>query len=195
MPTQKNISKKIPACIIAEIAKQKLTELQCAVLQLRILALFFAMRSCKYVKVQQQEKRQTKILRLWNLWFFKNGRLVNHHDPSLEFANCINITFELQKRWEKWCSNSFVIRRHHIVPSQGSCRHCSQDPILPRSQQRHPDLRHLAVRPHQTHLLQANQERATGRRLGNGRGHPPHCRQWDRHTLHPLRRGNSNVPW
>ena len=56
MPTQKNISKKIPACIIAEIAKQKLTELQCAISQLTILAFFFAMCLYKYVKELQQEK-------------------------------------------------------------------------------------------------------------------------------------------
>ncbi len=59
--------KAIPACVIAEIAKCKLTELQCATLQLTILAFFFAMCSCKYVKVTQQEKRRTEILRLQNL--------------------------------------------------------------------------------------------------------------------------------
>jgi hypothetical protein len=59
--------KAIPAYVIAEIAKQKLTELQRAILQLTILAFFFARHSCKYVKVQQHEKRQTKILCLQNL--------------------------------------------------------------------------------------------------------------------------------
>ncbi len=58
---------------------------------------------------------------------------------------------------EKRRSNSNVIGRHQIVPSQGSCRHFLQDPILPRSQRQHPDLRHLAVQPHWTHHLQANQ--------------------------------------
>ncbi len=67
MLTQRNISKKaIPACVIDKITK-KMTELQCTILQLKILAFFFAMRSCKYVKVQQQEKQQTKILHLQNL--------------------------------------------------------------------------------------------------------------------------------
>ena len=59
--------KAILACVIAKIANQKLTELQCAISQLTILAFFFAMRSCKYVKVQQQRKQQTKILCLQNL--------------------------------------------------------------------------------------------------------------------------------
>ncbi len=91
----------IPACIIAKIAKWNLTESQCAILQLTILAFFFAMHSCEYVKVQQHEKRRTEILRLRNLRFFKNGRLVEHNDPSLEYADCINVTFEMQKKDEK----------------------------------------------------------------------------------------------
>jgi len=93
--------KAIPACIIAEIAKRKLMKLQCATSQLTILAFFFAMRSCEYVKVPQQEKRRTEILRLRNLRFFNNGRLVHHDDPNLEYSNCINITFEMQKKDEK----------------------------------------------------------------------------------------------
>ena len=93
--------KAIPACVIAKIAKRKLTELQCATSQLTILAFFFAMRSCEYVKVTQQEKRRTEILRLRNLRFFNNGRLVPHDDPNLEYSNCLNITFEMQKKDEK----------------------------------------------------------------------------------------------
>ncbi len=59
--------KAIPACIITEIAKRKLMELQCATLQLTILAFFFAMHSCEYVKVTQQEKHRMEILWLQNL--------------------------------------------------------------------------------------------------------------------------------
>ncbi len=85
----------------AIIAKQKLTELQRAILQLTILAFFFAMHSCEYVKVQQHKKWRTKILCLRNLRFFKNGRLFDHNDPSLKYANCINITFKMQKKDQK----------------------------------------------------------------------------------------------
>ncbi len=105
-------------------------------------------------------------------------QLPQHHIPTAKEGQ------------EKQPSNSYVIGRHHIVPSQGSYRHRLQDPILPRSQQWHPNLCHLAVQPHQTHHLQANQERATGRRLVNWRGHPPHCRQCNQHTLHLLGRSN-----
>jgi len=93
--------KAIPVCVIAEIAKRQLTEQQCTISQLTILAFFFAMRSCEYVKVPQQEKRRTEILRLRNLRFFKNGRLIDHNDPSLEYADCLNVTFEMQKKDEK----------------------------------------------------------------------------------------------
>ena len=93
--------KAIPACVIADIAKRTLTELQCATSQLTILAFFFAMCSCEYLKVPQQEKRRTEILRLRNIHFFNNGRLVPHDDPNLEYSNCLNITFEMQKKDEK----------------------------------------------------------------------------------------------
>jgi hypothetical protein len=33
-----------------------------------------------------------------DLRFFRNGRLLSHDDPSLEHADCINITFEMQKK-------------------------------------------------------------------------------------------------
>ncbi len=98
---KKHQQKAMPACVIAKTAKQKLMELQCAILQLTIFASFFTMHSCKYIKIKQQEKQRTKILHFQNLRFFKNGQLVNHHDPSLKFANCINITFEMQKKDKK----------------------------------------------------------------------------------------------
>jgi hypothetical protein len=51
------------------------------------------MRSCEYVKVQQQEKRRTE-----NIHFFKNGRLIKHEDATLEYSDCICITFEMQRK-------------------------------------------------------------------------------------------------
>ncbi len=59
------------------------------------------MQSCEYLKVTQAEKRRTEILRLRNLHFFKDGKLVEHDDPHLKFSDCISITFEMQKKDEK----------------------------------------------------------------------------------------------
>jgi hypothetical protein len=55
-PKQKQ-QKAIPMCVIAEIAKRRTTELQKAIGQLITVAIFFAMRSCEYLKVTQAKKR------------------------------------------------------------------------------------------------------------------------------------------
>jgi hypothetical protein len=67
-----------------------------ALCELFIGAFFFAMRSCKYVKVSGQ--RKTKILMVKNISFLKGRRTVPHSDPFLHLADCISITFENQKR-------------------------------------------------------------------------------------------------
>ncbi len=59
------------------------------------------MQSCKYLKVALTKKRRTDILRLCNLHLFKDGILIKHNNPHLEFSNCISITFEMQKKDEK----------------------------------------------------------------------------------------------
>jgi hypothetical protein len=72
-----------------------------AVGQLTAIAIFFPMRSCEYLKVTQAEKRRTDILRIRNLRFFRDGKLIAHSNPHLEFSDCISITFEMQKKDEK----------------------------------------------------------------------------------------------
>jgi hypothetical protein len=59
------------------------------------------MRSCEYVEVSQQGKRHTNILKLQNLCFFKNRKLIKHNNPNLEFADWISVTFERQKKDKK----------------------------------------------------------------------------------------------
>ena len=66
---------------------------------LLMLAFFFGMRSCEYLKVTAKESdRRTKPLRLRNLQFTKRNRILTHDDPDLENADWITITFEFQKR-------------------------------------------------------------------------------------------------
>ena len=59
------------------------------------------MRSCEYLSVTQAEKRRTDILRLRCIRFFKNGKELQHDDPNLEYADCVSITFEWQKKDER----------------------------------------------------------------------------------------------
>jgi hypothetical protein len=65
--------------------------------QLLILAFFFAMRSCEYLKLPPGEERRTKAICLGNLTFRKNHRTLAHDDPNLMFADTVTITFEFQK--------------------------------------------------------------------------------------------------
>ena len=93
--------KALPACVLRELAKKTITETQKATTQLATGAFFFAMRSCEYLKVPQAEKRRTDILRLRNIRFFRNGREMSHNNPWLEFADCVSITFDWQKKDER----------------------------------------------------------------------------------------------
>ena len=71
-----------------------------AVTHLLILALFFAMRSCEYLETNSKEsEKRTKILRLKNLKFKKNGKIVSQNSSlsTLKSSDMIIITFEFQK--------------------------------------------------------------------------------------------------
>jgi len=93
--------KAVPPCVILAIAQLQMTELQRAVGQLSVLAFFFAMRSREYLKVPRAEFGRTKLLCLQNLRFIQDGKLLSHNYPHLELADCITITFEMQKKDDK----------------------------------------------------------------------------------------------
>jgi hypothetical protein len=67
-----------------------------AMCELFIGAFFFAIRSCKYVKVNGPHK--TKLLKVSNIRFFCGNRNVKHSEPKLHLAECVSIIFEHQKR-------------------------------------------------------------------------------------------------
>ncbi len=87
--------------VISALAKTQISEIDHAIVQLTSLNMFFAFWSCEYLKVQQAEEGQTQALCLRNIQFFQDGRSLPHSHPDLEFAACISITFEQQKREEK----------------------------------------------------------------------------------------------
>jgi hypothetical protein len=65
---------------------------------LLIGAIFFAMRSCEYLSTNTPEAdRRTKILRLRNIIFKKNGLTIAHSSKELESADIVMIIFEFQK--------------------------------------------------------------------------------------------------
>jgi hypothetical protein len=52
-------------------------------------------------KLSPADQRRTTILRLRNIRFFRNGKLIDHDDNELEFSDCVSLTFEKQKKDEK----------------------------------------------------------------------------------------------
>lgn len=71
-----------------------------AVTWLLILAFFFAMRSCEYLTTSYpEESKRTKILRLKNITFKTQGRILPHssHLALLAAADLVIVTFEFQK--------------------------------------------------------------------------------------------------
>jgi hypothetical protein len=96
--------------VISALVKQQLSKLNQAIIHLTGLGVFFAFRSCEYLKVLQAEQLQTEQLCMRNICFFKDGNIVPHTHPNLEFADCVSITFEHQKQEDK----------HNIITQESS---------------------------------------------------------------------------
>jgi hypothetical protein len=65
--------------------------------QLMMLAFFFAMRSCEYLKVDSSADRRTFPIRKRNIIFMKNHRVLRHDSLLLEQADSVTLIFEFQK--------------------------------------------------------------------------------------------------
>jgi hypothetical protein len=56
---------------------------------------------CVHVSTSKPEQWHTKIIRLHNICFFWGAEQLDHDHPRLEYANCVSVTFERQKRDKK----------------------------------------------------------------------------------------------
>ena len=99
-PEEKH-QKAIPISVISELIHRYGTDLEQATGKLATIGIFFAMRSCEYLKVTKPDQRRTEILRLRNIRFFQGVEQVGHDHKELESANCIALTFERQKKDKK----------------------------------------------------------------------------------------------
>ena len=68
-----------------------------AIAWLLIGAIFFAMRSCEYCKTSGEENKRTRIVRLKNITFKKQNKILAHSDENLAQADIVQIEFEYQK--------------------------------------------------------------------------------------------------
>ena len=90
--------KALPMMVLRKMMDISVSEWDEAVSWLLIGAIFFAMRSCEYLETNAKEaSRRTKILRVRNIQFLKDGRRVKHDHPQLEHSDIVMITFEFQK--------------------------------------------------------------------------------------------------
>jgi hypothetical protein len=90
--------KALPMMVLRKILEVSETPWQQATSWLLIGAIFFAMRSCKYLNTNTPKAdRRTKILRLRNIIFKKNGITIAHSAQGLEEADIVMIIFEFQK--------------------------------------------------------------------------------------------------
>jgi hypothetical protein len=93
--------KAILVSVISEINKHNRSELKRTTAQLATIAILFAMCSSEYLKVQKADQQRAEPIRLRNILFFKGSKLLKHNHQELEFADCIALTFEHQKKDEK----------------------------------------------------------------------------------------------
>ena len=68
-----------------------------AVTWLLIGAIFFAMRSCEYLKTASGEKKRTKIIKICNITFKMNNKTLHHDTSNLTSSDMVRIRFCYQK--------------------------------------------------------------------------------------------------
>ena len=94
----KKKQKALPMAVLRKVLQLSESNWQKATAWLLIGAIFFAMRSCEYLETKTTEsERRTKILRLRNIIFKKNGITLQHTDEHLAQADIVMIVFEFQK--------------------------------------------------------------------------------------------------
>ena len=94
--------KALPLVVLQKLEDLSISVRDKAIALLLIGAIFFAMRSCEYLKTApSDDEKRTKILCLRNFAFKKDGRLVDLNSPHLINADLIIITFEFQKNTKR----------------------------------------------------------------------------------------------
>ena len=89
--------KALPMMVLRKMLQISVTEREKAISWLLIGAIFFAMRSCEYLKTAAEETKRTKIVRIGNILFKKNNRVLPHSSTQLKSADLVRIRFEYQK--------------------------------------------------------------------------------------------------
>ena len=60
-------------------------------------AIFFAMRSCEYLKTAEETTKRTRIIRMKNIRFKRGSSVLAHNHKQLHTSDLVQITFQFQK--------------------------------------------------------------------------------------------------
>ena len=88
--------------VLRKMSDLAITAKDKAIVWILIGAIFFAMRSCEYLRTSTSEdNKRTKILRTRNFRFKKNGKILPNSSHEIESADMVVITFEYQKNHKR----------------------------------------------------------------------------------------------
>ena len=93
----KNKQKALPMKVLRKMHELSTTDRDKAIAWLSIGAIFFAMRSCEYLRTAAEETKRTKMIRVGNITFKKNGKVLSHSHPELHKSDMVKIRFTYQK--------------------------------------------------------------------------------------------------
>ena len=94
----KQKQKALPIRVLKKMHQLSQTHKELALSHICIGAFFFAMRSCEYLTcTHNEDSKRTKILRLRNIQFKKNGISLTHDSRNIHLSDIVLITFEFQK--------------------------------------------------------------------------------------------------
>lgn len=100
----KRIQQALPTMIFEYMNSNRLSIKNLHISLLATGALFFGMRSCEYLKVNNQSKKLTKLLRIKNFRFFIKNIELDIRSNQISSASYVAVTFESQKNGDKNCT-------------------------------------------------------------------------------------------
>ena len=89
--------KALPMMVLRKMTDLSSSKLEIATSWLLIGAIFFAMQSCEYLRTALEETKRTKIVRLKNITFKKDNKILKHNSTLLEKVDLVRIRFCFQK--------------------------------------------------------------------------------------------------
>ena len=98
----KKKQKAFPIMVLRKLLELSSSPLEEALGYLCIGAIFFAMRSCEYLKsTHREDNKRTRILRLRNIMFKREGYLLHHNSRTIITADLVIITCAFQKNTKR----------------------------------------------------------------------------------------------